>query len=90
MIKRVIAEKLDPLTHEVVGARTMPAYSVECRVVGHDAGFGIVQVTATNGETKTLRVGVDPKDYQQVRVYSGERLVETLRYRDSGVIHTND
>jgi hypothetical protein len=89
-MKRVIAEQIEAATGDVIGARTLQAVAVECRLVGNEIATGRVDAK-TDSDVITIRVSADAKDYQCARIYDErEKLVESLTYRDGSVVYSQE
>lgn len=84
-MQRIIAEQIDSGSGNIIGARTVQALAVDCRIGG--SALGIIEATTPSGDLQ-LRVSAQPRDYQRARVYDDhDRLLESLSCRHGYVVH---
>ena len=88
-MREVIAEQLEQGTGAVVGARTVRAHVVQCRLVGNKLPLGKVDLETPDGSF-SIRVSADPRDYQQARVYEKNVLLESLLVREGTVVYVDE
>ena len=89
-MRRVIAEQIEPATGSIVGARTVQALSVDCRLVGNEIAIGVIDAKTDSGAV-TIRISGDASDYQRARIYDdSENLIESLTYRDGSVVYAQE
>jgi hypothetical protein len=88
-MREVIAEQLEEGTGAIVGARTVRAHLVHCRLIGNEFAIGVVDLKTAEGRV-SLRVSADPKHYQRARVYEENKLVESLLVNEGTVVYVDD
>jgi hypothetical protein len=88
-MRQVIAERLEEGTGDIVGARTVRALAVQCRLIGNELPVGVIDLKTADGRI-SIRVSADPNDYQRARVYEENELVESFLVKDGSVVYVDD
>ena len=88
-MREVIAEQLEEGTGAVVGARTVRAHAVDCRLIGNELPVGVVDLKTAGGRI-SIRVSADPHHYQRARVYEDNKLMESFLVKEGTVVYVDD
>jgi hypothetical protein len=88
-VRRIIAERFDTKTGDIVAARTVRGNSAECLLVGNELAIGVVSIV-TEDAVVTIRVSTDPNDYHQARVYDDDELIQSLLLKEGAVVYVDE